>query len=63
MQKASEYRQHAAACRSLASKMESPDERDQLLRMAEQWEQLAKDRVRFAGQERPAPGDGKRPKP
>ena len=53
MKKASEYRQHAQACRQLAARMQHPDEREQLLRMAEQWEQLAKDRARLAGRTEP----------
>ena len=45
MKKASEYSQHARECRSLAATMESEDQRDQLLRMAEHWEKLAADRA------------------
>jgi hypothetical protein len=45
MKKASEYRQHAEDCRVLAAKMEFGDQREQLLRMAAHWEQLAKDRL------------------
>ena len=44
MKKASEYRQHAKECRELAAKMESGEQREQLLRMAAHWERLAKDR-------------------
>lgn len=43
MKKASEYRQHADECRSLASKMQG-DARDQLLEMASTWDKLAQDR-------------------
>ena len=46
MKKASEYRQYAADCRTLAAKMDTDEERQQLLRMADQWEQLAEDRAR-----------------
>jgi len=45
MKKASEYRQHAEECRALASKMDSEDQRAQLLQMADQWEKLAADRL------------------
>jgi hypothetical protein len=44
MKKASEYRQHAAECRELAGKMESGEQREQLLGMAADWERLASDR-------------------
>lgn len=44
MKKASEYRQHAEECRKLASRMEGGDARDQLLRMAATWEDLARER-------------------
>ena len=43
MKKASEYRQHAAECREMASKAKAP-QRDHLLKMAETWESLADDR-------------------
>jgi hypothetical protein len=45
MRKASEYRQHAEECRSLAASMPSDAHRDQLLEMAEQWEKLAEERL------------------
>jgi hypothetical protein len=44
MKKASEYRQHAAECRALAARMEGGEAREQLLRMAATWEELARDR-------------------
>lgn len=44
MKKASDYRQHAAECRALAAQMPKREQRDQLLRMAERWEELARDR-------------------
>jgi hypothetical protein len=47
MKKAAEYRQHAAECRKLAAMMDG-DDRDQLLVMADTWEQLAEDRERSA---------------
>jgi hypothetical protein len=75
MKKASEYRQHAVECRELAAKMELGEQREQLLRMAAHWEQLAKDRselvrkhpeLRHEGehaQERRKSGRGANPKP
>lgn len=45
MKKASEYRQHALECRDLAAKMQSSDQRTQLLQMSDHWEKLATDRV------------------
>lgn len=45
MKKASEYRQHAQECRELAAQMASPDQRGQMLEMAEHWERLAADRA------------------
>ncbi len=47
MKKASEYRQHAAECRALAAKMDSPEQRDQLIEMAGHWERLADDRAKL----------------
>ena len=45
MKKASEYRLHAKECRDLAAKMESAEQREQLLEMADHWETLASDRA------------------
>jgi hypothetical protein len=45
MKKASEYRQHAQECRDLAAQMESPQQRAQMLAMADHWEKLAADRL------------------
>lgn len=45
MKKASEYRLHAKECRDLAAHMEQAPQREQLLEMADHWEQLARDRV------------------
>lgn len=45
MRKASEYRQHAKECRDLAAHMEQAPQREQLIEMAEHWEQLAEDRA------------------
>ncbi len=50
MKKASEYRLHADECRELAMKMESGEQRDQLLAMAKHWEQLAADRTNLIRQ-------------
>lgn len=44
MKKASEYRQHAKECRALAGRMEGGEARDQLMRMAATWEELARER-------------------
>lgn len=44
MRKATEYRQHAKACRDLAARMDRPDKRDQLLVMAEGEGTMASDR-------------------
>lgn len=44
MKKASEYRQHAVACRRLAAGVEGA-QRDQLLEMAATWDNLAKERT------------------
>ena len=45
MNKASEYRSNAGKCRELASKTQFSADRAMLLKMAEQWEQLARDRA------------------
>lgn len=45
MKKASEYRQHAQECRHLAAHMDSAEQREQMLQMAEHWDRLAADRV------------------
>jgi hypothetical protein len=45
MKKASEYRLHAKECRELSATMDSADQRQQLIDMAEHWEKLAVDRV------------------
>ena len=47
MKKASEYRKHAQECRQLATRMDSGEQRDQLLEMALTWEKLAEDRSRW----------------
>jgi hypothetical protein len=45
MKKASEYRQHAQECRTLASHMDLAEQRSLMLSMAEHWNKLAEDRV------------------
>ena len=45
MKKASEYREHARECRALASHMESPEQREAMLQMANHWDKLADDRA------------------
>ena len=49
MKKASEYREHARECRELALKMNSDEQREQLLQMAGHWDRLAADRARLIG--------------
>ena len=52
MKKASEYRQHAEECLALARGMRAPEQRDQLLKMAQTWNDLADERERrYAGEE------------
>jgi len=46
MKKTDEYLQHAKDCRALAKQMESGEQRDQLLKMAETWEVLPAERNR-----------------
>ena len=48
MKKASEYRQHADECRTLAARMDSGEHRDQLLEMAATWDRLADERAQQA---------------
>jgi hypothetical protein len=44
MKKAEEYRSHAAECRKLAHQTRDENEKQQILRVAEMWEGLARDR-------------------
>jgi hypothetical protein len=44
MKTAAQYREHAAQCRDLASYMDRPEHRRQLLQMAETWESMAEQR-------------------
>ncbi len=46
MKKTDEYIQHAKDCRRLAKQMENGEQRDQLIKMAETWEVLARERER-----------------
>ena len=48
MKKASEYRKHAEECRVLAQSMKDSPQREQLLEMARNWDQMARDRDRLA---------------
>lgn len=59
MKKASEYREHADECRKLAASMDG-EQREQLLKMAENWEQLAEDRARLIAAETREFGEGER---
>jgi hypothetical protein len=45
LKKASEYRLHAQECRELAVQMDSDQQRQLMLHMAEHWEKLATDRL------------------
>jgi hypothetical protein len=51
MKKASEYRQHAQECLALARGMRSTEQKDQLLKMAQMWTNLAEDRERLMRQQ------------
>ena len=55
-----QYRQNAAECRALAARMRTSGERDQLLRTAAQWEELAINReqsIRSGGLEPERPDE------
>lgn len=60
MKKASEYRQHAKECRSLAASMESPEQRELLLEMARHWDKLAEDRARLISKHPELAHDGEK---
>jgi hypothetical protein len=49
VKKASEYRQHAEECRTLAKQVPEGPQRKQLLEMARTWDELANDRDRLIG--------------
>ena len=55
MEKAEEFRQHAAECRSMAKSTSNEDHRQQLLKMAEIWESLAHERERMAAKKKNNP--------
>ena len=44
MKKASEYHEHAEECRLLAGRSLDPEHKDALIKMAETWENLARER-------------------
>jgi hypothetical protein len=46
MKKTNGFIQHTEDCRRLAKQMESGEQRDQLIKMAETWEVLANERER-----------------
>jgi hypothetical protein len=46
MRKVSEYLEHAAECRKMASQMRNPQHKKQLEDMAQAWEMLARERAR-----------------
>jgi hypothetical protein len=46
MTKALKYSQHALGCRHLAKQMTGSEQREQLLKMAETWDVLARERER-----------------
>ena len=48
MKKASEYREHAEECRTLARRSKSAADRDMLLNMAATWDSLAEERIKTA---------------
>jgi hypothetical protein len=47
MRKAEEFREHAEECRKMARGTSNEDHRQQLVKMAEIWESLAKERERM----------------
>ena len=47
MRKAEEFRDHADECRKMARSTSNEDHRQQLLKMAEIWDSLAKERERM----------------
>ncbi len=65
VKKASEYRQHAKECRTLAAQAVSDEHRKQLAAMADTWETLALEREKTAAKESAssvrADGDGPTP--
>jgi hypothetical protein len=51
LKQAAEYRRHAAECRKLALGSKTEEERQQLILMAEAWEQMAEHRERVIARE------------
>jgi hypothetical protein len=47
MRKASEFRRHAQECRVLARNADRPEQRAQLIQMADTWERIADERERL----------------
>jgi len=45
MKKASEYRQHGKECRELAARSSNSEHRAALIKMAETWDKLARNRA------------------
>jgi hypothetical protein len=58
MKKASDYHKHAQECRALAKRMENGEHRDQLLAMAQTWDQLAQQRENKRSNEAPSASGG-----
>lgn len=48
MQQAEEFRKHAEECRVMASKMRNAPQREQLLFLAKQWDDLAEEREKIS---------------
>ena len=47
VERVSEYEKNAQECRMLARSMNNPEQREQLLKMAEAWERVAVERKRL----------------
>ena len=56
MRKVSEYQDHAAECRKMAAGMRNPEQRGQLIKMAETWELLAAERRKQLEKQTAPPG-------
>ena len=61
MKKVFDYKRHADDCRALANKMDSGEQRAQLLEMAATWEKLAAERSKQRRTEEGAPRPGRDP--
>jgi hypothetical protein len=46
MRKITEYDEHAQLCRNMAAGMSKPEQKQQLIEIAEAWEMLARERLR-----------------